>query len=111
MVGVISQVENGCQAVADSLLVFVPHKTLHETISILVQLRLPRHRRVCKLCHTRALGDERQMLLECPALADLRDEFSPLIAECSGVMTRLVWAKNQPMVSRYIITCLGRMSC
>ena len=36
-------------------------------------LRLPRHRRVCKLCHTGALGDERHMLLECPALADLRD--------------------------------------
>ena len=30
MVGVISQVENGCQAVANSLLVLVPHKTLHE---------------------------------------------------------------------------------
>ena len=60
------------------------------------------------MCHTGALGDERHMLLECPALADLRDEFSPLIAECSGVMARLVWA--QPMVSRYIIACLDRMS-
>ena len=51
------------------------------------------------------------MLLECPALAGLRDEFSPLIAECSGVMARLVWAGNQPMVSRDIIACLDRMSC
>ena len=33
MVGVSSQVENGCQAVAERLLVFVPHKTLHDTIS------------------------------------------------------------------------------
>ena len=74
-------------------------------------LRLPRHRRVCRLCHTGALDDERQMLLECPALAHLRDEFSPLIAECSGVMARLVWARNQPMVSGYIIACLDRMSC
>ena len=63
------------------------------------------------LCHTGALGDERHMLLECPALADLRDEFSPLIAECSGGMARLVWARNQPMGSRYIIACLDRMSC
>ena len=46
-----------------------------------------------------------------PALADLRDEYSPLIAECSGVMARLVWARKQPMVSRYIIACLDRMSC
>ena len=74
-------------------------------------LRLPRHRGVCRLCHTGALGDERHMLLECPALADLRDEYSPLVAECSGVMARLVWARNQPMVSKYIIACLDIMSC
>ena len=75
-------------------------------------LRLPRHRRVCRLCHTEALGDERHtaVLLECPALADLRDEYSPLVAECSGVMARVVWARNQPIVSRYIIACLDRMS-
>ena len=59
-------------------------------------LRLPRYRCVSTLCHTGALGDERHMLLECPALADLRDEYSPLVAECSGVMARLVWARNSP---------------
>ena len=74
-------------------------------------LHLPCHRRVCRLCHTEALGDEMHMLLECPALADLRDEFSPLVAECSDVMARLVWARNQPMVSKYIIACLDIMSC
>ena len=54
------------------------------------------------------------MLLECPALADLKDEYSSLVAECSGFilyMARLVWARDQPMVSRYIIACLDRMSC
>ena len=48
---------------------------------------------MCRLCHTGALDDEKHMLLECPALADLsnlRDEFSPLVTECSGVMARLV---------------------
>ena len=74
-------------------------------------LHLPRHRRVCRLCHTGALGDERHMLLECPALADLRDKFSTLVVECSGVMARLAWAKDQLMVSRYIVACLDRMSC
>ena len=57
--------------------------------------RLPRHyrhRRVYRLCHTGALSDEMHMLLECPALADLRDEYPLLVAECSGVMARLVWA-------------------
>ena len=88
-----------------------PGFVVHTKHSSFRHLRLPRHRRVCRLCHTGALGDERHMLLECPALADLRDEYSPLVAECSGVMARLVWARNQPMVSRYIIACLDRMSC
>ena len=61
---------------------------------------------VCRLCHTGALGDERHMLLECSALADVRDEFSPLVADCSGVLARLLWAGDQPMVRRYIIGCL-----
>ena len=69
-------------------------------------LQLPRHRRVCKLCRTGALGDERHLLLECPALADVRTEFSQLIARCSGIMARLVWFKDQQLVSRYIIACL-----
>ena len=58
-----------------------------------------------------ALRNERQMLLGCLALADLRQDFSLPVADCSGAMARLVWAKNQPMVSRYIIACLDRMSC
>ena len=61
--------------------------------------------------HTGALGNDRHMLLKCPALADLRDDCFPLVAECSGVMARLVWASNQPMVSSYIIACFDGMSC
>ena len=57
------------------------------------------------------LGDGRHMLLECPALADVGDEFFSMVADCSGVMARLVWARDQPKVSRWIITCLDRMSC
>ena len=58
-------------------------------------------------CAAGALGDERHLLLECPALADVRTEFSQLIAHCSGIMARLVWFKDQPLVSRYIIACLN----
>ena len=46
------------------------------------------------------LGDQRHMLLELPALADLRREFSPVVASCSGVMARLLRVKDQTMVSR-----------
>ena len=47
---------------------------------------------------------------ECPALADVKGDFPPLLADCSGIMARLVWARDQPMVSRYIIACLDRIS-
>ena len=71
---------------------------------------LPRASRVCNLCNTDALGDERHMLLECPALAALRLQFSSRLLPCSGVMRRLLWAKDQHEVCRYIIACLDRMS-
>ena len=73
-------------------------------------LQSPRHRRICKVCHAGALGDERHLLPECPALADVRTQYSQLIAHCSGIMARLVWFKDQPLVSRYIITCLDTVS-
>ena len=55
-----------------------------------------------------ALCDERHVLLECPALGDLRSQYAPLIAESSGIMAKLVWADDQPLVSKYIIACLDR---
>ena len=61
---------------------------------------LPPASRVCNLCNTDALGDERHMLLECPALADLSLQFSSLLLRCSGVMRRLLWAKDQHEVCR-----------
>ena len=64
--------------------------------------------RVCHMCHSGALCDERHILLECPALGDLRSQFAPLVAESSGVMAQLVWADDQPLVSKYIIACLDR---
>ena len=42
------------------------------------------------------------------ALGDLRSQYAPLIAESSGVMAQLVWADDQPLVSKYIIACLDR---
>ena len=72
-------------------------------------LQLPRHMRICKLCHAGALGDERHLLLEDTALADVRTQHFQLIAHCLGIMARLVWFKDQPLVSRYIIACLDML--
>ena len=67
----------------------------------------PQASRVCNLCNTGALGDERHMLPECLALAGLRLQF---LLSCSSVMRRLLWAKDQHEVCRYIIACHDRMS-
>ena len=48
------------------------------------------------------------MLLECPASSDIRAAFPGLIAGYSGVIAKLVWAKDKPLVSKYVIACLDR---
>ena len=50
-------------------------------------LRLPCPRHVCRLCQTGPLGNQSHMLLVCPAFADLREEFSQHVSDCSGVMS------------------------
>ena len=79
----------------------------HLPIQMGRHLQQPRSIRVCHMCHSGALCDERHVLLECPALGDLRSQYAPLIAESSGIMAKLVWADDQPLVSKYIIiACL-----
>ena len=53
-------------------------------------LNQPRASCVCNLCNTGALGDEKHMVLECPALAGLRLQFSSLLLSCSSIMRRLL---------------------
>ena len=65
MVGIISQVENGCQAVANSLLVLMPHKTLHGTISILIQ----RTKSAANVGKMRAVKNKMPFIPQCPGLA------------------------------------------
>ena len=65
MVGVISQVENGCQVVANSLLVLAPHKTLHGTISFLIQ----RTRLAANVGKTRAVKNKMPLIPQRPGLA------------------------------------------
>ena len=66
----------------------------HPPIQMGRHLQQPRSMRVCHMCHSGALEDERHILLECPALGDLRSQYAPLIAESSA-------CKHGP-------TCMGR---
>ena len=64
---------------------------------------------MCRLCHTGALGDVRHVLLDRPALADLREEFSPVVTDCSGVMARLVFGHFSAGIVHHSIAY--RLSC
>ena len=60
-------------------------------------LNQPRASCVCNLCNTGALGDERHMLLECPALADLSLQFSSLLLSCSSVIALMSQCPTQTL--------------
>ena len=62
---------------------------------------VPRHLRRCTLCGTRALGDERHFVFDCPHFAHIRRQFRSLVVikmlmvPCSvlcGTRTRKLFA-------------------
>lgn len=73
-------------------------------------LRLTRQTRVCELCHTCALGNVRQLLLECPALGCVGTQLSHYVANCSWVMAKLIWFKVRLLVRKGIAACCDTVS-
>ena len=68
---------------------------------------IPRADRICLLCRdSRALGDERHLLLECNALSAIRQEYADLLLSCRDSMQRLIWHPDQILVFRYVRDCL-----
>lgn len=80
----------------------------HLPVHVGRHLRLPRARLVCQMCGPGPMCDEWHFLMECSAVVDLRVALALLIADSAGIMAKLVWADDQPLVSTYIIACLDR---
>ena len=59
---------------------------------------VPRHLRRCILCGTRALGDERHFVFDCPHFANIRRQFRSLYQDADGTMQCFVWHKDQKAV-------------
>ena len=49
---------------------------------------VPRHLRRCTFCTTRAVGDERHYLFDCPHFGDLRSEHAQLFHEARGAIMK-----------------------
>ena len=70
---------------------------------------IPRHLRRCTLCETRALGDERHFVFDCPHFAYTRRQFRSLYQEADGTMQcfKFVWHKDQRAVCHCLAAILN----
>ena len=64
---------------------------------------VPRSERRCPLCDSH-YPDERHVLLECPSLGALRQEFSALFAE-GQTLRMFIWQQDVALLARFINRC------
>ena len=62
----------------------------------------------CLLCDQRALGDERHMVFECPALQGVRDKYAALFVAVDGASTmqQFMWQQNVIGVAHFVKDCI-----
>ena len=70
------------------------------------RLAVPRHLRRCTLCKTRALGDERHFVFDCPHFAHVRRQSRSLYQHADGTMQCFVWHKDQKAVCHCLTAIL-----
>jgi hypothetical protein len=71
--------------------------------------RVPRSERFCHLCNTQAIGDERHIVFECPALHDLRARYNSLFRPSITTMRQFMWQDDLVQVAHFIRLSLGRV--
>ena len=67
--------------------------------------------RVCELCDAGAVQDEKHVLMECgdAALRSIRNNFSDLISDSDGCMSRLMGTHKTVALARFIHSCMRRI--
>ena len=60
----------------------------------------PRLQRVCTKCDAGVIGDERHVVFECAALAQLRLQYAPLFA--AQTMLEFMWQEDVVSVAHYL---------
>ena len=64
---------------------------------------VPRYLRRCTFCTTRAVGDERHCIFDCPHFHGLRQQHGQLFHNAHGAMRSLMWDKDQKSVFALIL--------
>ena len=65
--------------------------------------------RVCTLCGSGAVQDEKHVLLECRALEDVRVAYSDLLASCNGSMQSLLNSGSTSQLAWFVHKCMKQI--
>ena len=68
--------------------------------------RVPRSQRVCQLCHSGQVCDEKHVVFECSMLAGLRDKYRRLFGVNTQTMLQFMWQKDIAGVASFVSDCL-----
>ena len=69
--------------------------------------QVPRLERICRLCATNALGDEKHLVFECPELECFRQQWSHLF-QSPRTMQAFMWQDDNIGIARIINACLRK---
>ena len=71
--------------------------------------QVPRLDRLCRLCATNMLGDEKHLVFECPGLECFREQWSHLF-QGPRTMQAFMWQDDMIGVAKFVNTCLQKMN-
>ena len=73
-----------------------------------VRPRVPRLERVCQLCAAHTLGDEKDLVFECPELQCFREKWSHLF-QGQQTMQAFMWQDDLIGVAKFVNACMQKI--
>ena len=70
--------------------------------------KVPRHERICLLCNSGSLCDEKHMVFQCSGLQGLPDKYASLFLDVC-TMKEFLWQDDLVSVAKFIHACLDKM--
>ena len=69
----------------------------------------PRGQRLCQRCDQHAVGDERHLIFECPAMQCVRDKYAALFAPSICTMQQFMWQVDLTGVAHFVMDCFDML--